>query len=106
LGFVAAVITIRTNSVYAAMMYHIINNATSVIYAYINVNYEIGDVFAWTFFAIMVPVFIAAFVSFLIVSPKRKKIKCKNEGAMLMKNLMSLPIIICLILVYLKIKYY
>lgn len=106
LGFIAAVITIRTNSVYAAMLYHIVNNATAVLYAYIDANYLIGDVFAWTFFAVMVPVFVASLVCFMVLSPKRKRIKCKNEGAMLLKNFLSLPVILCLILVYLKIKFY
>ena len=106
LGFIAAVITIRTNSVYAAMLYHIVNNATSVLYAYIDANYPIGDVFAWTFFAIMIPVFIASLVCFLVVSPKRKRAKCKREGSMLMKNFFSIPVILCFVLVYLKIKFY
>jgi len=106
LGFVAAIITIRSNSVYAAMLYHIINNASSVIYAYLNANYEIGDVFAWTFFAVMVPVFIASFLGFMFISPKRQRTKCKNEGSMLVKNFLSLPVILCLVLVYLKIRFY
>ncbi len=103
LGFVAAVITIRTNSVYAAMLYHILSNATSVLFGYIAVNYSIADTFIWSFAAIMVLVFLAAFICFLAVSPKRKRNKCKNEGAMLVKNFISLPVILCLIIVFLKI---
>lgn len=105
LGFVAAVITIRCNSVYAAMLYHILNNATSVLYAYIDSGYAIGDVFAWTFFAVMIPVFAASFVCFLTLSPKRRKNKCKKEGQMLVKNFFSLPILLCFVIVYLKIRF-
>lgn len=103
LGFVAAVITIRTNSVYAAMLYHILSNATSVLFGYIAVNYSIADTFIWAFAAIMVLVFLAALICFLAVSPKRKRNKCKNEGAMLVKNFVSFPVILCLIIVFLKI---
>ena len=105
LGFVAAIITIRTNSVYAAMLYHILNNATSVLFGYIAVNYNIGDGFVWTFSAIMTLVFMASFVCFLAVSPKRARNKCPGEGAMLLKNFLSLPVILCLILVCFKIKF-
>lgn len=102
LGFVAAIITIRTNSVYAAMLYHILNNTASVIFGFVAANYKIGDAFIWTFMAIMVLMFLASFVCFLVVSPKRKRNRCKNEGAMLLKSFLSLPIILCLVVVYLK----
>ncbi len=105
LGFITALITIRTNSVYAAMLYHILSNATSIVYGYIAVNYNIGDMFTWTFLAIMVLVFIASFICFLVVSPKRKRNKCKNEGSMLIKNFLSLPVILCMIIVFLEIYF-
>lgn len=105
LGFVAAVITIRTNSVYAAMLYHIINNATSVLFGYFAIHYEIGDVFTWTLAAIMVLVFAASFICFLIVAPKRKRNKCKDEGMMLLKNFLSVPVILCLIVVFLQMRF-
>ncbi len=105
LGFVAAVITIRTNSVYAAMLYHIINNATSVLFGYFAIHYEIGDVFTWTLAAIMVLVFVASFICFLIVAPKRKRNRCKDEGMMLLKNFLSVPVILCLIVVFLQMRF-
>ncbi len=105
LGFVAAVITIRTNSVYAAMLYHIINNATSVLFGYFAIHYEMGDVFTWTLAAIMVLVFAASFICFLIVAPKRKRNKCKDEGMMLLKNFLSVPVILCLIVVFLQMRF-
>ena len=105
LGFVAAVITIRTNSVYAAMLYHIINNATSVLFGYFAIHYEIGDVFTWTLAAIMVLVFVASFICFLIVAPKRKRNKCKDEGMMLLKNFLSVPVILCLVVVFLQMRF-
>ncbi|MBR2916921.1 MAG: CPBP family intramembrane metalloprotease [Clostridia bacterium] len=105
LGLVAAIITIRTNSVYAAMLYHIINNATSVLFGYFAIHYEIGDVFTWTLAAIMVLLFIASFICFLIVAPKKKRNKCKNEGTMLLKNFLSVPVILCLIVVLLQMRF-
>ena len=105
LGFVAAVITIRTNSVYAAMLYHIINNATSVLFGYFAIHYEMGDVFTWTLAAIMVLVFAASFICFLIVAPKRKRNRCKDEGMMLLKNFLSVPVILCLIVVFLQMRF-
>ncbi len=105
LGFVAAVITIRTNSVYAAMLYHIINNATSVLFGYFAIHYEMGDVFTWTLAAIMVLVFAASFICFLIVAPKRKRNKCKDEGMMLLKNFLSVPVILCLVVVFLQMRF-
>ncbi len=105
LGFVTAVITIRANSVYAGMLYHILSNATSIIYSYIAVNYNIGDMFTWALLAVMVLLFVTMFICFLAVSPKRKRNKCKNEGEMLVKNFLSLPVILCMIIVFLEIYF-
>ncbi len=105
LGFVAAVITIRVNSVYGAMLYHILNNTTSVIFGYVLAHYKIGDAFLWTFVIVMALVFVASFVCFLVILPKRKRKKCNNEGVLLFKSFLSLPVILCLIIVILKIKF-
>ncbi len=105
MGFVTAVITIRANSVYAAMLYHILSNATSIVYSYFANKYEIGDIFTWALLAVMVLFFIAMLVCFLAVSPKRKRNKCKNEGAMLIKNFLSIPVLLCLIIVFLEIYF-
>lgn len=105
MGFVAAIITIRANSVYAAMLYHILSNATAVVFGFIAANYKIGDMFLWTFLCGTVLIFAASFICFLAVSPKRKRQKCPNEGAMLLKNFLSIPVILCLVIVFLKIKF-
>ncbi len=103
LGFVAAIITIRANSVYAAMLYHILSNTTSLIYSYVAASYNIGDMFTWAFFAVMGLIFIVSFICFLVISPKKKRHRCKNEGALLVKNFLSLPVILCMIIGCLKI---
>ena len=105
LGFVAAVITIKTNSVYAAMLYHILNNATSVLFSFIAANYRISDTITWTFAAIMVIVFAASFVAFSLIGPKTKIVRCKSEGKMLMKNILSIPVILCFVIIFLELRF-
>lgn len=105
LGFFAAVITIKTNSVYAAMVYHIMSNATSVLFGYVAANYNISDKIIWIGAAAMTVVFAAAFIGFVIILPKTKMNRCKGEGKLLLKNILSLPVILCFILIYLKLKF-
>lgn len=105
LGFVAALITLKTNSVYAAMLYHILNNAASVLFSFVAVNYEISDAIIWAFAAIMAVVFIASFIAFSVMGSKIKMVKCKDEGKMLMKNILSIPVILCFVIIFLELRF-
>lgn len=102
MGFTAAMCAIKTKSVFAAMLFHGVCNITGVIYSYIAMNYKSADSFVWVFASIMVVVFFASFMIFLVITPKIARHKCRKEGAMILKNIFSIPIILCFAIIFLR----
>lgn len=102
MGFVAAMCAIKTKSVFSAMLFHGSCNITGVVYSYIAMNYKSADSFVWIFASIMVVAFLASFMIFLVITPKITRHKCKKEGAMIFKNIVSIPIILCFAIIFLR----
>jgi len=97
LGIMTVVVMIRTNSIYAAMLYHFINNAATFLVSYLVHQGILATSASILFiFTAAIVVFIVGIFIFQILTPNAPKYKEKPPMQLVLKNIFSIPIILCI----------
>jgi len=99
LGLMTVMVMLRTNSIYAAILYHFINNLTAFLFfqlshsaGYINVPLTVFMILG------AIVVFIVSIFIFRIITPNAPKYKDKKAAPLLLRNIFSVPIILCMVI--------
>lgn len=99
MGYMATFIMRRTNSLYAAMIYHFSSNVTAIIFGMIALRIIS---FVWVLLAIMTVLFVIFVICFYVAYTPPKRIRSKNEGKLFLSSVLSLPILLSLGIVLIK----
>lgn len=94
LGLMTVMVMLRTNSLYAAILLHFVNNLTALIFEYLNNVVYISDRVIVGLILGSIVVFIAGVFIFKIITPNPPKNKSKYVTKLLLQNIFSLPIIL------------
>ena len=98
LGMVTVMVMLRTNSLYAAILYHFINNLTAFIFGFAASQTPVSVSFIIWLFLSAIVIFIVTLFIFRIVTPNAPRIKAKNTASIVLGNILSVPIILCIVL--------
>jgi len=98
LGIITAMIMLRTKSLYAAIIYHFVYNLTAFVLGYTASQTELTIAFIVWLFLSSIVVFVVTLFIFRLVTPNAPKYKAKNTAALLLGNILSIPIMLCIIL--------
>lgn len=102
LGAMLSFVLVRTGSLFAAMLYHFITNAAALFLEYtlqlystqvMEVPMMLIYLFAGAFFLFVIGLFL--FIRFV---PRRKKVRAKRDGKLLVQSIFSAPVILCIAL--------
>ena len=98
LGIMLIFVMLRTNSLYAAIFYHFIHNFTAFMFEYLlrKEIIKVNPLIVWIFISAIV-VFIVAMFIFRLITPSAPKNKVKDTLALVVENIFSIPIILCII---------
>lgn len=97
LGIVLAIILYKTNSLYAAILYHFTSNLFALIIDFTGF-FSINSHVLGLLFAAAVVVFAALMFLLLRIFKDRKITKSENDVSVVLHNILSLPVILCLII--------
>ncbi len=100
MGVIASLILIKSNSLYAAMVYHALSNLTALLFGAYIMPWIVD--FIWLAFVVAVLVFVIAFVVMVkqkTAMPIRKEFKA---GRLVINSVFSLPVILSVAVVILK----
>lgn len=102
LGAMLSLVLVRTGSLFAAMLYHFITNAAALLLEYTLQLYS-AQVLAMPM--ILIYLFAGAFLLFFVglflfikFVPRRKKVRAKRDGKLLVQSIFSVPVILCIAL--------
>lgn len=99
MGLVLFAVVRRTNSLYAAMIFHFFNNATAVFLAYFNAELQFEPALTIGLFIGGVLGFLILYALFMMGTQKRAAV-CKLKAShMLGQNFVSVPSLLCLAVV-------
>ncbi len=102
LGAMLSLVLTRTGSLFAAMLYHFVTNAIAVLLEYILQLYSVQVMSAP---AMLIYLFAGAFLLFFVglflfirFMPRRKTVRSKRDGKLLVQSIFSVPVILCIAL--------
>ena len=98
LGLMTVMVMLRTNSIYAAIFYHFIFNLTAFILGVTASQIPLSVSFIVWLFLSSVVVFIVSIFIFRLLTPNAQKYRSKKTGSLLLSNIFSIPIILCIII--------
>jgi len=98
LGIMTVMVMLRSNSLYAAIIFHFINNLTALMIQYLSYMEVVNNqMVIWLFLGAVI-VFILMIFIFKNITPNAEKSKSKNSMPLLLRNIFSIPIILCIII--------
>ncbi len=97
LGATLAVIMYRTNSIYAAMLYHFVSNLFALIIDFTGLFTIDGNLLA-LLFAAAAAVFAALMLLLLKTTKERKITKSAKDLRVVTDNILSVPVLLCIII--------
>jgi len=98
LGMITVMVMLRTNSLYAAILYHFINNLTAFIFGFIASQTPLSLSFIIWLLLSSIIIFVVTLFIFRLVTPNAPRYKSKNTASLLLSNILSVPIILCIAL--------
>lgn len=99
MGLVLSAVVRRTNSLYAAMIFHFFNNATAVLLAYFNAELQFEPALTIGLFIGGVFGFLILYALFMMGTRKREAVCKLKTSHMLGQNFVSVPSLLCLAVV-------
>lgn len=97
LGLTLAIILYKTNSIYAAMLYHFTSNLFALVIDFTGL-FAISEAGLEMLFAGAVLAFIWLMSLLLKIFKERKITKSKNDFGVIAENIFSLPVILCILI--------
>ena len=99
LGIMTVMVMLRTDSLYAAILFHFINNLTAFVFEFLLVRGFIESSSTIIFIVVCaIVVFIVSMFICRLITPNAPKHKEKNTMSLLWENIFSVPIILCIVL--------
>jgi len=94
LGLITVMVMIRTNSIYAAILYHFVNNLTALVFEYLSNTLTMSNELVVGLVLGSIVIFISGVFVFRNITPNEAKNKNENTAKILFQNIFSLPIIL------------
>lgn len=99
MGIVLATVLRRTDSLYAAMVFHFTNNTTALLLGYFNSELTYAPTATIKLFAAGVLEFAAVFTIFIALTKRKEQNNKIKTSVLLGQNFISIPVLLCIAIV-------